>query len=106
MIIALILAAVLTCVIELPIIYCSFKKEQCPKLVSNIILINLITNLTLNILNIFIGSISFVIGAELLIPAIEAVMYQYCYHNIKIGKLLIVCYIANAISFGLGLLIL
>ena len=54
MAIALILAAVLTCVIELPIIYFSFKKEQCPKLVSNIILINLITNLTLNILNIFI----------------------------------------------------
>ena len=106
MIIFLTIAATLTCIIELPIIYFCFRKERLSNLISNIVLINLITNLTLNVANILIQSNMFVYSAEIIIPAIEAAMYQYCYHKISITKWLIVCYMANAISFGLGLLIL
>lgn len=106
MIPALLIAAGLTCIIETLIISIIFKKEKLQNLILNIVLINLITNLTLNILNIIIQSPNFVIGAEIIIPAIEAVMYQYCYPKIKISKWLTICYIANAVSFGIGLLLM
>ncbi len=104
--VSFVLAAVLTCATEAPVVYLSLKKDRPKDLISNIILINLITNLSLNLLNFIIRSVIFVLAAELLIPIIEAFMYRYCYPKIPMAKLLIVTYIANAVSLGLGFLLL
>lgn len=101
--ILLIAAAVLTCIIEAPIVYFYLPKQIRANLILNIVLINLITNLTLNTCSLIFYSWGFVIVAELIIPIIEAYMYRYCYPQINIKKLLFICYLANAASFGFGL---
>ena len=93
MIIYLIIAATLTCLIESPIVYLYLHKQAKKDLILNIILINLITNLILNVTNMLISSVIFVLIAEAVIPVIEAYMYRYCYPSINIKKLLFICYL-------------
>ena len=103
-------AAFLTCLLETPIVWGFLRNDKCKDLILNCVLINLITNLTLNsstYLLVYAGiqTTVFVWIAELIIPVIEAYMYRYCYSNISIKKLLLMAYIANAVSYITGLII-
>ena len=101
--------AFLTCLLETPIVWGFLRKDKCKDLMLNCVLINLITNLTLNstvYLLVYAGIRPevFILIAELIIPVIEAYMYRYCYSHISIKKFLLMAYIANAVSFFIGLL--
>ena len=98
-------AAILTCIAEAPIIYLALRKNKPKKLFLCIILINLTTNLSLNIANLFFQSFAFIILAELVIPIMEAYMYRLFYPKISAANLLSITYIANAFSLGIGFLI-
>ncbi len=108
------LTVILTLILEFPIIWISFGRRTKNKmrLFGNFVLINAITNLCLNAGIVFdtyysvgFGS-SGILIAELIIPAIEAVMFRYATKEISWKRLLITCYIANAVSFLVGNLIM
>lgn len=104
------IAAILTCILEAPIVYLFLSRNKCQDILLNIVLINVITNVTLNmVLSILrfyqAPTTAFTFIAEGIIPIVEAWMYKYCYRHIPIGKLLLLCYIANLFSYLTGLLI-
>lgn len=104
------IAAILTCILEAPIVYLFLSRNKCQNILLNIILINVITNVTLNmVLSILrfyqVPTTLFTLIAEGIIPIIEAWMYKYCYKPIPVGKLLILCYMANLFSYLTGLLL-
>ncbi len=104
------IAAILTCILEAPIVYLFLSRNKCQDILLNIVLINVITNVTLNmVLSILrfhqVPTTLFTLIAEWIIPIIEAWMYKYCYKHIPIGKLLLLCYIANLFSYLTGLLL-
>lgn len=104
------IAAILTCILEAPIVYLFLSRNKCQDILLNIVLINVITNVTLNmVLSILrfyqVPTTLFTLIAEGVIPIIEAWMYKYCYRHIPIGKLLFLCYIANLFSYWTGLLL-
>lgn len=100
-------ALLLTILIEAVVILPLFRKysDSFKRLCINFILINAITNLTLN-LCIFCFSLNTVVIVmmELMIPLIEAFMYKVGHVEAGEKRLIGVCYLANAISFTLGLL--
>ena len=103
-------AAILTCILEAPIVYLFLSRNKCQNILLNIVLINVITNVTLNmVLSILrfyqAPTTAFTFIAEGIIPIIEAWMYKYCYKHIPVGKLLILCCIANLFSYLTGLFI-
>ena len=98
-----------TLVLEAPVIWFGLAKHASNKMrfMVNFVLINAITNITLNtciMCSFMLGPIVYIgiILAELMIPLIEAKMYQYTTKEFSWKKLVIVCYIANAVSFLLG----
>lgn len=106
----MLIAAILTCCIETSIMLIFLNKEQLKYLTLNVILINLITNLTLNLLILLfvacnIYHVWFVIIAELIIPIIEYFMFRYYYSQINQKKLFLLCWIANIASVTIGLLL-
>ena len=113
MFISIIVAAILTCFIETLIITRLLKQYKLKSLISNTIIINLITNLTLNITTICLIFLDvnfeirnyFIVIAELTIPIVEYFMFRYCYPQISKIKLLTTSGIANILSFSIGLLI-
>lgn len=109
----LIKALVLTLLLEAPIIWLGLgvhmPAEEKGKLIVNFLLINAITNITLNTCILALGFFlsgpigwGMVLLAELIIPVIEAWMYSYTTKEFSMKRLLVVCYLANAVSFLLG----
>lgn len=102
-------AVLLTCLIETPLICQLFSKYKLKSLIFNTILINCITNLTLNLFVIAFHNITwiciFICIAELLIPIIEWQMFLYCYNELPLKKVLFISYFVNACSFIIGLCI-
>ncbi len=106
----LLIATLITLVLEAPVIWFCLGRyaENTKKLMGNFILINGITNLTLNTAIFMLGLLyvdwieQFVIIAELVIPIIEAGMFYFTTKEFSLKKLIVICYIANAISFLLG----
>jgi len=92
---------------------CSLSKK---KLITNIILINIITNIILNLMltaidllvaetAMFHGMrLAITILAELLIPLAEAIMYEMGELQMERKRVIAICYLANALSFGIGML--
>ena len=79
------------------------------KFISNFVLINAITNLSLNFLkllmSLFLGTYivwGIVIVLELMIPVIEAKMYRYTTSAFSLKRAIVTCYIANLFSFFVG----
>ena len=112
----LILVALLTFAIELPIVILgmigTIKRIGFGKLVLNIFLVNLITNLCLNVLLLINSFYGYPFGRivsmailEVFVFAAECVMYAFCFKD-KVSKLriCIVTLVANLVSFLLGLL--
>lgn len=106
-------ALFLTLLLEAPVIWLGLgihthAKER-GKLVVNFLLINSITNIILNTCILAFGFFfggpigwGIVLLAELIIPLIEAKMYHYTTKEFSVKRLLVVCYLANAVSFLLG----
>ena len=113
MLIQILIAAGLTCFIETILASLIMKREKLHHLKLNTILINAITNLTLNISIVILSILQatngiingFTICAELMIPVVEYFMFQYCYPNLNKKKLLITSVILNATTFILGLML-
>lgn len=101
---------ILTILIELTLLYIVFK-DKYKKFFLNIILINAITNLTLNCIYFALILLEqkniniFIIFFEILIPLIECCMFKFCYNDIDIKKNLLIFYIVNIISFTVGIFI-
>lgn len=95
---ALLLTLIVECFVILPLFsrHCNNRN----KLVYNFILINAITNLSLN--SLILAGMDKIILAELIIPLIEAALFIYV--GVKRSKLsiILICYVANLLSFGLG----
>ncbi len=112
MITKILIAAGLTCFIETVIVSIIMKQEKLQNLKLNTILINLITNLTLNISLIVLSLVGlktefingFTIAAELIIPIVEYFMFLYCYPQLNKKKLFFTSLMANAITFAVGLI--
>lgn len=111
--IMIISALVLTLLLEAPVIWLGLgmhmHAEDKGKLVVNFLLINGITNITLNTCILAFGFFlsgpigwGIVLLAELIIPIIEAKMYHYTTKEFSMKRLLVVCYLANVVSFLLG----
>jgi len=103
------IALVITLVLEAPVIWLRLGKDakDKKKFMLNFVLINAITNITLNtcvLLGFMLGPILYIgiIAAELVIPLIEAKMYQYTTKEFTWKELVVACYIANAVSFFIG----
>lgn len=104
----LIIAPVVTCLLEVPIVR-GFKVTSNVKY---IILVNLLTNYVLNIGAVLIyrwlGNTAYIVwnaGFEaLLIPLSEAFLYKQISDR-KPGYIILISYLANAVSFGAGLLL-
>ena len=101
--ILLISALLITLLIESVIVLPLFHKHcnSFSKLVINFILINAITNLTLNTL-IVIG-IASANWLELIIPLIEAALFSYTGIKRSRKAIILICYIANFFSWAIGL---
>ena len=104
--------AFVTNLIEMPVIFVVFKRysDNHKRLVINIILINIITNMSLNSILVtgFLENTPryiFVAVMELLIPLWEALMYYKTLNGIGKAKLIVTCYIANILSFLPSLLL-
>ena len=95
---------VLTVVMETPVLLIGFRNEKFNikyKLLV-FILVNLITNLTLNgSVLVFRPDLKIVIAAEILIVIAEALVYQKAFIT-KYGKALPVSFLANAFSGIIG----
>ncbi len=102
-------AVVLTILIESLIIIPAFYKYSVSKrqLILNVILINAITNITLNSVLYMSGSLWWysVIAGELVIPAIEGLMYKAGALRLGTKRVIGICYIANIVSFFMGILL-
>ena len=84
------------------------------KLILNVILINVITNITLNLILVVVDfriletkmlhrmRWFLILLGELLIPLLEAFLYEQ--GDLQIGRKRVIetCYLANALSFGVG----
>lgn len=113
MLIEILIAAGLTCFIETILISLIMKQEKLQNLKLNTILINLITNLTLNLSLVILSWLQvtpfcingFTIIAEFIIPIAEYFMFSYCYPQIKKKKLFLTSLILNVITFIIGLII-
>lgn len=103
-------ALFLTIILEFPVIWFGMMRfaENQKKIFGNFLLINGITNLTLNVgilLILMIHGRSFWVETyivELIIPMMEAIMFAFTTKEFSWKRLLITCYIANAVSFLLG----
>lgn len=102
----LILALAMTIILEGMIILPSFRShcKSFNKLLINFVLINCITNLSLNTLLLFVGKqhTTILIILELCIPLIEAYLFRFVGTTRNKKFTIIICYIANAFSFIIG----
>ncbi len=114
-------ALLLTILIETPIILIGFRKEKhfiggIGKLILNSVLINAITNVTMNALISLIGPYAlFILGSgfiifllvlEALVVCVERKMFNYVFDDaVSGGKVTRVVLLANAVSFLIGILI-
>lgn len=98
------LALIVTLIIESLIIFPCFRShcDNLRKLAINFLLINAITNLSLNILVGIFGVSTFALLLELIIPLVEARMFRYAGVTGKRRFIVIICYIANLLSFAIG----
>lgn len=104
---------ILTICIEYTIINSTFSKiiESKTKLLSNYILINIMTNVGLTftyILTHLFGQINplDLLILEIIIILIEAFLYRYCYKEIPLMKAILTSALANILSAVLGTLAL
>ena len=81
------------------------------KLIINVVLINVITNIILNLMLavaeiLVAGSLrlSMIIIGELLIPLVEAYMYEMGEVQLARKHVIAICYLANILSFGIGVI--
>ncbi len=94
--------ALLTVLIEVPLTAYFLKKKD---IRMNAALINLITNLTMNLfLGLFLKQRGWgiLLGCETIVVLAEAVMYRYAYPEEAFGKLLKISLLTNVISFVAG----
>jgi len=91
---------------------CSLSKK---KLITNIILINIITNIILNLMLAAVEILAagrmnqgvrlgMIIIGELLIPLVEAYMYEMGEVQLARKHVIAICYLANILSFGIGVI--
>lgn len=99
-------AAILTILIEAVIIIPAFYKHSLNKrqLVFNVILVNAITNITLNLIVYMAGSLRLyvIVAGELVIPVIEGLMYKAGTLKLSDKRIIGICYLANIVSFSVG----
>ena len=99
-------AVILTILLESLIVIPKFlpSSPDRKKLIINIILINIITNVALNLIlsPMEKARMAVMIAGELLIPFIEAVLYEMGGLQMERKSVVAVCYLANAWSFGVG----
>lgn len=101
----LLLSLVMTLIVEIPLIKTLLNKKN---IIINALLINIITNIVLNLLSLnlyglfgFTIYFSLVIFFETIIPYIEYLMYKFCYEDIDYITLEYI-YLINLASFVLG----
>lgn len=101
------IALITTIIIESFIILPCFRShyDNFRKLVINFILINCITNLSLNILVLIFNINLFTLALELIIPVAEAYMFEYAGVNRRRSTIVTICFIANILSFIIGIFI-
>ena len=107
-IVDIIIPAILTIILEMPIVLIGFKKIKCDKQYKLIvfILINLITNLTLNSINLLIYLlVAVIIITEFIIVLIEAFTYKKAF-MIKFKDAFVVSLLANLFSGLIGSILL
>ena len=105
---SIILPAILTLIMELPIVLLGFRKVKCDIQYKIIIftLINLITNLALNSISLVIRiPLTVLIVEELLIVLIEAFTYKKAFIT-EFKKSLLISFLANVFSGLAGTAIL
>lgn len=101
-------ALLATLVIEAIFILPFFRShcENFPKLVINFILINAITNLSINSLLILTKGASMGLLLDLFVPLIEAYMFKFGGVTRSNKSTVIICYISNIFSYIAGLYII
>ena len=106
-IIALLFIAAITIAIETPIVLVGFRKSAYKH---KFMILDMVTIFTNVILNAFISYFYFQIGydivfIELIIVLVEAVLYFLAIYDITKKRAFVVSFIANAVSFVAGTLI-
>lgn len=103
----LLLALGATILMESIIILPCFRShcESFGKLTINFVLINCITNLSLNIIVHIFGIGHYILILELLIPIIEAYMFRYAGVTRSGKAIFATCFAANLLSFIVGIFI-
>lgn len=103
MILNLIYALLLTLIIEIPICFFCFKNKNYKSLLI-IIVTNIITNIGMNLIYIYINnSLQFLIILEIIVFCLEGLIYYLLLHqNIKSY---LISFVANLISLVVGLTI-
>lgn len=105
----LLVAPILTCIFEIPVI----KVFRVVKTISYIVATNILTNLVLNcgalLFSLYAGNTATAIwnfSMELfIIPVSEALIYRLI-SDAKFAKIILVSYLANFLSWGLGYLLI
>ncbi len=103
-----IIAPGLTCLMEVPIV----RKFKITENIKYIVLVNLLTNYILNIggvfIDLFFGNTAYFVWCcvfeAILIPVSEAFLYKMVSER-RFIHIIHISYLANAVSFGIGLLI-
>jgi len=104
----LIVAFLATVILEIPVIYAAFRRYRPRNIILNSILINGVTNLTLNLFR-FVGlvySTAILLCAEAIIVLVEIGMFYYCTRDVEIPmkRIILACLASNAFSFSVGFL--
>lgn len=102
----LIIAMAATVILEVPVVFAGFKRYRPKNIIVNAVLVNLITNMTLNLLRNF-GIATSTLGllvAETVVIIVEIGMYYYCTREAKVPmkRILLTTVAANAFSFSAG----
>lgn len=100
---------ILTVLLELPVVYAFLRKYKPERFVGNVILINMITNIALNLVRLvfFPESVIFTLVGEIVVVLIEAEMFAFAWREkIPLGRLLLTSFVANLFSVAVGGLIL
>ena len=99
-----VLAVLLTILIEFPIVRLLLGKKE--NIIFNITAVNTITNLLLNALLLLFNAYRYVLLGEAIVIVAEAFLYKYAYRDERLLKLIGISTLANAVSYGIGILIL
>lgn len=92
--------ALLTFILELLITLLFLYPTKYNNVIINCLLINFITNLSINLILCFYRTELFIYILEVFVILIEFLLWSNCYKNKK--KILIMCIFANVFSYSVG----